>query len=142
MLKRFTLLTLLMVAVLVPGYGESNKGKILIPVDRTDPTNGKQMFVNYCAPCHGTDGRGYGPAAPALKVQPVNLTTLARVNHGKFPDAHLSAVLQGGSTLPAHGSAEMPVWGPILGNMNHGNPQERQLRIVNLSSYIRSIQTR
>ena len=34
----------------------------------------------------------------------------------------------------------MPVWGPILGNMNRTNLQDKQLRISNLSRYLESIQ--
>src|ERR1039457_4011137 len=37
------------------------------PVRRADITSGKNMFVNYCASCHGVDGKGNGPAAVALK---------------------------------------------------------------------------
>jgi hypothetical protein len=138
MRKLFTLLALSVMCILAISYGESTK-KAVIPVNPTDPTSGKQMYVNYC---HGVDGRGHGPVSFALKAQPFDLTALARNNHGRYPDAHVASVLQFGSSLPAHGSLEMPVWGPILGNMNHGNPQERSLRIVNLNDYIRSLQTR
>jgi len=30
-----------------------------------------KMYRNYCAACHGTDGKGTGPAAKALKPRPV-----------------------------------------------------------------------
>lgn len=142
MLKRPFLLVVLLLCGLAMSYGQQTKGKMVIPVKQTDPTNGKQMFANYCAPCHGLDGRGNGPTAAALKVKPFDLTGLTRNNRGKYPDAHVASVLQFGSALPAHGSADMPVWGPILGNMNRGNSQERELRIANLSDYIRSIQTK
>ena len=98
------------------------------------------MYTSYCAPCHGVDGRGNGPAAAALKTQPTDLTGLQKNNHGKFPDAHIVAILQFGTELPAHGSAKMPVWGPILGKMNQTNAQDKQLRISNLSRYLESIQ--
>lgn len=51
-------------------------------------------------------------------------------------------MLQFGSTLPEHGAADMPVWGPILGNMEQANPQAESLRIANLSAYLRSIQAK
>ena len=44
--------------------------------------------------------------------------------------------------VPAHGSATMPVWGPILGNMNRTNIQDKQLRISNLTRYLETIQAR
>lgn len=118
------------------------QSKVVIPIDKTSPENGRQMYASYCAPCHGVDGKGSGPVASSLKSQPTDLTRLMRDNHGKFPDSHIVAVLQFGSDVPAHGSATMPVWGPILGNMNRANAQDRQLRITNLSRYLESIQER
>ena len=47
--------------------------------------SGGQMFLSYCAPCHGKDAKGGGPMAPALKATPSDLTTLSKRNNGKFP---------------------------------------------------------
>jgi mono/diheme cytochrome c family protein len=141
MYRRLFLIALSVMAGLAAGYAQQ-ANKVLIPVNRTDASSGRQMYASYCAPCHGTDGRGDGPAAPALKAQPVDLTVLAKTHNGKFPSAHVVSVLEFGSEMPAHGSAEMPVWGPILGKMNQSNAQERSLRIMNLSAYLRSIQAR
>ena len=124
-------------------YADQSNAKVTIPVNKTMRlTSGKQMYASYCAPCHGVDGRGQGPVAPALKTQPEDLTVLSRINHGKFPDAHVVSVLQNGADIPSHGSPEMPVWGPILGKMNQANPQERLLRVSNLSRYLESIQAK
>jgi mono/diheme cytochrome c family protein len=116
--------------------------KVVIPVGKTTPVDGKTMYVNYCAPCHGVDGKGNGPVAPALKQQPSDLTVLSRNNGGKFPALHLMSVLQYGPTIPSHGTREMPVWGPILGTMDQGQYQEKTIRINNLTAYLRTIQTR
>jgi hypothetical protein len=115
---------------------------VTIPITRTTPTSGQLMFANYCTPCHGQDGKGQGPVATSLRNQPSDLTLLSRNNNGKFPDSHVIAVLQSGVSIPAHGSASMPVWGPILGKMNITNPQDRELRISNLNRYLRTIQVR
>jgi mono/diheme cytochrome c family protein len=123
-------------------FADQAQSKVVIPVNKTTPTDGKQMYTNYCAPCHGTDGKGRGPAASALKMPPTDLTALLKNNHGKFPDAHVAAILQFGTEVPAHGSVGMPVWGPILGNMNRTNDQEKLLRISNLSHYLETIQAR
>lgn len=122
------------------GAAEQSLVKVTIPVTKTSPTSGKQMFTSYCAPCHGVDGRGNGPAAASLRTMPTDLTGLSRNHHGAFPDTHIVAVLEFGATVRAHGSAEMPVWGPILSKMNIANAQDKQLRISNLSHYIESIQ--
>jgi len=55
---------------------------------------------------------------------------------------HVEAVLEFGAAASAHGSLEMPVWGPILGKMNTANDQERLLRISNLSRYLDRIQAK
>jgi len=34
---------------------------------------GKKAYDNYCAACHGTDGKGDGPAAAGLTPPPTNL---------------------------------------------------------------------
>jgi mono/diheme cytochrome c family protein len=142
MLKRLLLTAMAVAFAVSMGYADQSKAKVIIQVDKTNPTNGKQMYTNYCAPCHGVDGRGHGPAATALRTPPVDLTGVAKANHGKFPDTHIVSVLQFGAEVPAHGSADMPVWGPILGKMNHVNSQDKDLRISNLSRYLESIQVK
>lgn len=142
MLKGLLLTTLAVAVAAGLGYADQSTSKITIPVNRTSPSSGQQMYASYCAPCHGVDGKGHGPAAPALKAQPTDLTVLSRNNHGKFPDTHIVSVLQFGAEVQAHGSTEMPVWGPILGRMNATNNQDKQLRISNLSRYLQSIQAR
>jgi mono/diheme cytochrome c family protein len=61
-----------------------------VPATYTSPSSGKEMYNAYCASCHGADGKGDGPAAPALKAPPTNLTTLAAKNGGAFPAAHVA----------------------------------------------------
>ncbi len=141
MFKRLSLTVLVVGLVMAAGYADQSKSKISVPVE-AGPTDGKQMFNSYCAPCHGTDGRGAGPAAGALRTRPVDLTLLARMNHGKYPDAHVMAVLHFGSKIPAHGSAEMPIWGPIIGRANPVNAHDKDLRIGNLTHYIEKLQVK
>jgi len=116
--------------------------KVTISVKKTSATSGKEMFASYCATCHGTDGKGDGPAANALRTPPTDLSQLAKNNGGKFPGTHIVTVLQFGSELPAHGSEQMPVWGPILGRMNVSSPQDKQLRMANLTRYLETIQVK
>ena len=66
---------------------------------------------------------------------------LARNNGGKFPADRVVSVLRFGSTIPAHGSMAMPVWGPILGSLNKSNSvSEEQQRISNLTRYLTTMQ--
>jgi mono/diheme cytochrome c family protein len=140
MLKYLSLTALAGMLAIGTSFANQSTAKVKIPVSKTAATSGQQMFTSYCAPCHGIDGRGHGPAAAALRTQPTDLTAISKNNHGKYPDTRVVTVLRFGSEVPAHGSAEMPVWGPILGKMNQNNAQEKELRISNLSRYLESIQ--
>lgn len=114
-----------------------------VPVQQTSAASGQQMFTTYCAACHGADGRGNGPAASAMKIPPVDLTTLSKKNGGVFPSAHVSSVLQFGVKNPAHGSAEMPVWGDLMQTMSSSNRDPSvamHQRIANLTDYLKQIQ--
>ena len=113
-----------------------------IPVKPTNAASGQEMFMNYCAVCHGKDGKGSGPAAPALKMPATDLTTLAQKNGGKYPALHVSSVIRGEGDVPAHGSKEMPVWGPLFWKMSQGHDAEVQQRIANLNQYIESLQAK
>jgi mono/diheme cytochrome c family protein len=139
MLKRPLLPVLAAAILVVLGYAQSNTNGT-IAVNKTTATSGMQMYINYCASCHGVDGRGNGPAAAALRIPPTDLTVLSKNNHGVFPETHIVTVLQYGAEFPSHGSAEMPVWGPIFGKMDTVNPQVKQLRISNLIRYLTTLQ--
>ncbi|MFZ1030479.1 MAG: hypothetical protein WAN72_00700, partial [Candidatus Acidiferrales bacterium] len=82
-----------------------------------------------------------GPAASALKQKPANLTTLAKRHDGKFPDVYVEQVLRNGVKAPAHGDAEMPVWGPLFRSMD-SDPEIMYVRISSLVSYIKSLQVK
>jgi mono/diheme cytochrome c family protein len=125
------------------GFAGQSNATVNIPVNSTKPTDGKQMFTSYCAPCHGVNGRGNGPVASQLKTSPSDLTLLTKNNQGKYPSAHILSVLQFGSDTPSHGTQQMPVWGPILGGTSSvDKPAVEMLRETNLSRYLESIQVK
>jgi len=102
--------------------------------------SGKVMFKQYCASCHGADAKGHGPATPTLNTSVPDLTTLAKRHDGKFPYEYVESVLRFGPGYAAHGSPDMPVWGPIFQYLeNYNEPAVRQ-RIKNLCDYIESLQ--
>jgi mono/diheme cytochrome c family protein len=76
---------------------------------------GAPLYVQHCASCHGREGRGDGPAAPALTRRPADLTAIAARRGGAFPAAEIARFIDGRFELPAHGSREMPVWGERFG---------------------------
>jgi mono/diheme cytochrome c family protein len=82
-------------------------------VDVTSMT-GEQVYLRYCASCHGSDGRGTGPAAAALRVPPPDLTQIAARYGGSFPDDWIYQSIDWRALVGAHGTREMPVWGVEL----------------------------
>lgn len=110
---------------------------------------GASQFREHCAPCHGPAGKGDGPVAATLTKKPANLTVLAKNNNGKFPAKKVEAFIDGGETIAAHGTREMPIWGlafsqpPLsFGTPHPGGPTAREVhqRIKLLVDYIESIQ--
>jgi mono/diheme cytochrome c family protein len=113
-----------------------------VPMKPTSAASGQEMYANYCAVCHGKDGKGAGPAAAALKTAPTDLTTLAKLNGGKYPTAHVATIIRGEADVPAHGSKDMPVWGPLFLNASQGHEAQVQQRISNLTEYVESLQAK
>jgi mono/diheme cytochrome c family protein len=104
----------------------------------TSKTSGPEMYKAYCSPCHGLQGKGDGPAAPALKKQPTDLSTLAKTNKGKFPAGRITSTLNAAGT-PAHGSQEMPIWGDVFRAMEHDTASVN-MRIMNVTRHIEALQ--
>ena len=111
------------------------------PVQTTSPNSGSEMFHSYCAPCHGAGGKGNGPAATSLKNPPANLTQLAKKNGGRFPADHVTTVLRNGVS-GAHGSSDMPIWGPLFSQVSGHDDALVQMRISNLVRYLETIQAK
>lgn len=114
-----------------------------VPPTPTSPASGKDMFNAYCVACHGRDGKGGGPAAAALKVPPSDLTQLSAKNGGKFPELRVFGVIHGDvQTAVAHGTKDMPVWGNVFQSMSRDNGAGTQMRVANLTAYIKSMQAK
>lgn len=110
-----------------------------VPVHQHSVVSGELLYRSYCSPCHGMAAKGNGPAAPAFKTPPPDLTVLAKNNNGQFPGLKVQHVLEMGPDVPAHGSKDMPVWGPLFRGMG-ANSSLGHLRVVNVTDYLKSIQ--
>lgn len=73
--------------------------------------SGAELFDQFCAACHGAEGRGDGPVASTLNVLVPDLSRLAERNGGDFPAGDVRDVIDGRSVVFAHGPRTMPVWG-------------------------------
>ncbi len=98
---------------------------------------GSKLYMQYCASCHGSDGKGGGPVAASLKVPPTDLTNIEKVD-GKFPTLRVQRVIGGEDVVEPHGTREMPVWGSFF--RRKGGEGFAKMDISNLTSYIESIQ--
>jgi mono/diheme cytochrome c family protein len=142
---RFTLLAAMLFCATSVVFAQKTQIKEQ-PIRHTSPESGERMYEAYCASCHGKTGDGNGPAASALKTPPADLTTLAKRNHGKFPMDRVVSILRFGAEEPtAHGSSQMPIWGPLFSDlrstsMRGAHSPEVSLRISNLARYIESLQ--
>lgn len=116
-------------------YAQDSSPRKLIP-----SLDGKDLFPAYCASCHGMDGKGKGPVAALLKKGVPDITTISRRNKGQFPAPELEKMILGQSrATAAHGTREMPVWGPLFRPVE----QDQDLGLVrarNLVDYIRTLQ--
>jgi mono/diheme cytochrome c family protein len=101
---------------------------------------GSDVFRSFCAPCHGRDGAGGGPVASALKKTPADLTRIRIANGGQFPRRRIEEFVTNGKPgIVAHGSSDMPIWGPTFRSLEPSDALVK-VRIANVVDYIESIQ--
>jgi mono/diheme cytochrome c family protein len=108
----------------------------------TESLVGRDLYVSYCAGCHGAEGKGDGPVGRALNVRPADLTTIAR-RYGSYQPALVEATLNGTRAKEpstAHGTREMPIWGVLFRQLDAKESVAR-VRVQNLVKYVESIQT-
>lgn len=110
-----------------------------------DAAEGEALFLHHCATCHGIEATGNGPTAPALILQPANLTLLSVKNDGRFPTFRVVARIDGRDPLVAHGSP-MPVYGDFFEGKGvalpdaSGQPIMTSQPIVDLVAYLGTLQ--
>src|SRR5690349_6874643 len=79
-----------------------------------DADGGKQMYLKYCASCHGSSGKGDGPVSRDLKTNVPDLTLLRAKNKGIFPLDRVMSSIDGIRAVRGHGARTMPVWGEVF----------------------------
>jgi mono/diheme cytochrome c family protein len=138
MWKRITTLVIFWGALSVVLSSAQNKEQQPSPIR---PVEGANIFQDFCAACHGQDGRGKGPVSPNLRKAVPDLTRLSRQNGGKFPATHVRNTLMFGGDQPpaAHGSKVMPIWGPIFHQIEF-DQDLGNVRLENVVKYLESIQ--
>ena len=106
---------------------------------------GADDFATYCAACHGSSGRGDGPAALGLDRKPADLTRISARNGGAFPGTAVMAKIWG-YTGSRDGESPMPEFGPLLqGDLvpydgGDGIKTPTPIRLVQIAEYLRLLQ--
>lgn len=139
MRRQLLFVTLLVAVGVATGQKPAGSDKQL---PYTSAESGAEMYREYCASCHGEDGKGDGPAAGALKARLPDLATVAKRKGGKFPAGDLYQVIKWGGGIMGHGSKEMPVWGRAFLPASGRNEQQVDQQIKNLIRYLESIQAK
>lgn len=115
------------------------------PGQAQDIEAGEVLFEQYCATCHGIDGKGQGPMASVLLIQPVDLTRLAANNGADFPLLRVVRRIDGRDPLVSHGSP-MPVYGDFFEGDDtalktaSGQPVMTSRAIADLVVYLQGLQ--
>lgn len=99
---------------------------------------GRALYVQYCVACHGPSGKGDGPAAPALKTPPADLTNISQKYNG-FPTNKIMIWIDGEKASIAHGTREMPIWGRQFRRTTGGEAGALG-EVYALTKYLQSIQ--
>jgi mono/diheme cytochrome c family protein len=137
---RHVILASILLLVTCAACAQQNPVATKSPAKQLSELPGKKLYTQYCAACHGANARGDGPAASMLKTPPADLTTLAKRHDGKFPQDYVSNVLRFGIGITAHGSSDMPTWGPIFGSLENYNEVAVRKHIKDLCDYLASLQ--
>ncbi|ROT96298.1 c-type cytochrome [Histidinibacterium lentulum] len=117
-----------------------------LPVAAAAQEDAAELYAQHCAYCHGADATGDGPLAPALILQPPDLTRLSARNEGVFPVERVVMRIDGREPLVSHGSP-MPVYGPFFDRGRQaaiatasGQPILAAEAVVALTEYLRELQ--
>jgi mono/diheme cytochrome c family protein len=104
-------------------------------------TQGKALFMQYCASCHGINGAGEGPLASSLSTPPASLRLLSLRFGNPLPQDVIARFIDGRAEVKAHGPRDMPVWGERFYADSNGEEARIKERIAKLVAFLQSIQT-
>lgn len=114
----------------------------MAPADET-AVAGRELYLRYCSACHGPSGAGDGMVGQLLTPRPTDLTQLAERNGGTFPFEAVVEAIDGRRSVRAHGAANMPVWGDVLGRQPPPAATDAaavRAKLLAITAYVQSIQ--
>jgi mono/diheme cytochrome c family protein len=77
--------------------GVSSETEMQISMSRDNILKGMETYRTTCSPCHGSDGKGNGPAAAVFNPKPRDHTNGAYMD--KLTNAHIFKVVRYGGQL-------------------------------------------
>jgi hypothetical protein len=105
--------------------------------------SGAELYMRFCASCHGSQAMGDGPVSRSLNVAVPDLTRIAS-RYGEFPTGRVRDIIDGrGIDTLSHGTREMPVWGYefwVEEGADAGAQKAARDAINKLVEHLRSIQ--
>jgi mono/diheme cytochrome c family protein len=105
-----------------------------------DVAQGRALYLQYCAACHGLTGEGNGPVARSLTTPPANLRLLSDRYGNPLPEDQVARFIDGRADVRAHGPRDMPVWGARF-YAETGSESMVKDRIAKLVAFLQSLQT-
>ena len=109
--------------------------------------SGKAEFQQYCALCHGLNGKGDGAMKNLnlLAENPPDLTQLSKQHGGKFPFWQVYRIIDGREPVKGHGGTpNMPIWGDLFSMQTKEGGLDSETkttgRILNIVYYLQSLQ--
>lgn len=119
---------------------------LLLAAPAAAQPTGAELYMQFCATCHGISADGNGPMAPILLAPPPDLTGLSEQNGGEFPVFGVIQRIDGRDPLLAHGG-EMPLWGDVFEgeraaavSTGSGQPVLTSESIARVTEYLRTVQ--
>lgn len=106
-----------------------------------DIREGRELYLEHCAACHGVNADGHGPLERELTAPPADLRLLSRKYGDPLPDDKIASYMDGRADVAAHGPRDMPVWGWEMWQNPEGSgrPQVSD-SVAHIIHYLRSIQ--
>jgi mono/diheme cytochrome c family protein len=113
------------------------------PSQHQSIVRGRQLYVRYCAACHGNDADGRGPVADDLKASPPDLRYLGARYGMPLPIGTIARFIDGRQDVAAHGPRDMPVWGRRFyeaWTAHEAGEEDIQTQIREIVEYLDAIQ--
>jgi mono/diheme cytochrome c family protein len=111
--------------------------------DQPSVVRGRELYLRYCAACHGIDADGRGPVAEDLKASPPDLRYLGERYGRPLPIGTIARFIDGRQDVAAHGPRDMPVWGRRFYDAwtaHQSGEEDLQTQINEIIRYLNAIQ--